>query len=154
MTAQLLFFAVDIANIVCSALFGARVLAKRPRLPTAQLLALIVAISICHFVLSRYEYRAWIAPAYRFELGGVANELNFARNLTPGLFMLLCFKLFADTPRFPRWLLGLFAFEILLEAMICWMVRDAQLIPFITRTMPGVLQRLFAAAAIYWTFAS
>jgi AraC-like DNA-binding protein len=153
LTSHALFFAVDIANIVCSALFGARVLAKRPRLLTARLLALITVFSIFHFALSRYEYRFWIPPPYQFDLAGLAHVLNFARNLTPGLFMILCFKMFADSPRFPRWLLGLFLVEVGLEAVMDWMM-GAQWSPIITRTIPGLLQGLFAGAAIYWTLAS
>jgi AraC-like DNA-binding protein len=153
LTSHALFFAVDIANIVCSALFGARVLAKRPRLLTARLLALITVFSIFHFALSRYEYRFWIPPPYQFDLAGLAHGLNFARNLTPGLFMILCFKMFADSPRFPRWLLGLFLVEVGLEAVMDWMM-GAQWSPIITRTIPGLLQGLFAGAAIYWTLAS
>jgi AraC-like DNA-binding protein len=149
-----LFFAVDIANIVCSALFGARVLAKRPRLLTARLLALITVFSIFHFALSRYEYRFWIPQPYQFDLAGLAPVLNFARNLTPGLFMILCFKMFADSPRFPRWLLGLFLMEVGLEALMDWMMKVVQWSPIITRTIPGLLQGLFAGAAIYWTLAS
>ena len=153
MTTDALLFAVDIANIICSALFGARVLAMRPRSANTQLLALIVFNSMCHFVLSRYEYRVWIPAAYQFDLSGVASILNFFRNLTPGLFMFLCFRMFADTPRFPRWLLVLFLFEVCLEAS--WTVPGgAQASPIITRIVPGLLQGLFAASAIYWTFAS
>jgi AraC-like DNA-binding protein len=154
LTSHVLFFAVDIANIVCSALFGARVLAKRPRLSTARLLALITVFSICHFVLSRYEYRYWIPQPFQFDLAGLFNVLNFARNLTPGLFMILCFKMFADSPRFPCWLLGLFLVQAALEALMCWMTKGAQWSPIITRTVPGLLQGLFAGAAIYWTLAS
>ena len=154
MTTDSLLFAVDIANIVCSLLFGARVLAMRPRSANAQLLALIVFNSMCHFILSRYEYRHWIPAAYQVDLSGVANILNFFRNLTPGLFMFLCFRMFADTPLLPRWLLVLFLLEVCLEALVCWMVPGAQTSPIITRIIPGLLQGLFAAAAIYWTLAS
>jgi AraC-like DNA-binding protein len=154
LTSHALFFAVDIANIVCSALFGARVLAKRPRLLTARLLALITVFSIFHFALSRYEYRYWIPQPYQFDLAGLAQVLNFARNLTPGLFMILCFKMFADSPRFPRWLLALFLVEVGLEGLMDWMIKVVQWSPIITRTIPGLLQGLFAGAAIYWTLAS
>jgi AraC-like DNA-binding protein len=154
LSSHALFFAVDIANIVCSALFGARVLVKRPRLLTARLLALITVFSIFHFALSRYEYRYWIPQPYQFDLAGLARVLDFARNLTPGLFMILCFKMFADSPRFPRWLLVLFLLEVGLEALMDWMMQVAQWSPIITRTIPGLLQGLFAGAAIYWTLAS
>jgi AraC-like DNA-binding protein len=150
----LLFLAIDIANIVCSALFGARVLAMQPRLAAARLLAFIAFDSVCHFILSRYEYRHWIPDPYRFELGSAALLLNFARNLTPGLFMILCFKMFADARRFPRWLAVLFVIEIFLEVPLHWLFRDSQLSIVIARTAPALLQGLFAAFAIYWTMAS
>jgi AraC-like DNA-binding protein len=153
-TEPLLFLAIDIANIVCSALFGARVLAKQPRLATAQLLAVVTFCSICHFALSRYEYRYWIPDPYRFDLGGAAPMLNFARNLTPGLFMVLCFKMFADAGRFPRWLAALFVIEMFLEVPMGWLFHDAQLGVVITRMAPALLQGSFAGFAIYWTMAS
>jgi AraC-like DNA-binding protein len=154
-TNPLLFLTIDIANIVCSALFGARVLARQPRLATAQLLALIAVGSVCHFVLSRYEYRYWIPDPYRFDLvGDAAPILNFARNLTPGLFMIFCFKMFADARRVPRWLIVLFVIEMFLEAPMRWLLHGTQLTAGITRTAPALLQGLFAAFAIYWTMIS
>ena len=113
----LLFLAIDIASIASTAIFGARVLARRPQLATAQLIALIAFNSICYLVLARYEYRYWIPTPYQFDIGGWASLLNFARNLTPGLFMVLCFNLFADGTRFPRWLLALFIIEMVLEVI-------------------------------------
>lgn len=154
MTTDALLFAIDIANIVCCVLFGARVLAMRPRSGNAQLLALIVFNTVCHFLLSRYEYRYWIPAAYRFDLSRVENILDFFRNLTPGLFMFLCFRMFADAPHFPRWLLALFLFETCLEAVIFGTTLGPQASPIITHVVPGVLQGLFAASAIYFTLAS
>jgi AraC-like DNA-binding protein len=154
MTNPLLFFAIDVANIVCCALFGARVFAKQPRLATARLLAFITLGSICHFVLSRYEYRYWIPSPYQFDLGSIAPLLNFARNLTPGLFMILCFRMFADARRFPRWLVVLFVIEMFLELPMHWLFRDFQLSVVIARIAPALLQGLFAGFAIYWTMAS
>ena len=105
----MLFLALDIVTIVCNLLFGARVLARHPRNISAQIAALIAFNTICHILLSRQEYGYWIAAPYQFHVGGWAPFLNFARNLTPGLFMVLCFTLFADRQRFPRWLIALFA---------------------------------------------
>jgi AraC-like DNA-binding protein len=153
-TNPLLFFAIDVANIVCCALFGARVFAKQPRLATARLLAFITMGSVCHFVLSRYEYRYWIPSPYQIDLGSIALLLNFARNLTPGLFMILCFQMFADARRFPRWLAVLFVIEMFLEVPTHWLFRDVQLSAVIARIAPALLQGLFAAFAIYWTLAS
>jgi AraC-like DNA-binding protein len=154
MTAALFFLTVDVASIVCSALFGARVIVKQPRLVTARLILLVTVDNICHILLSRYEYRHWIPDPYQFELGSVAQVLNLARNLTPGLFMMLCFAMFADSTRFPRWLMGLFVLEIVLELPMRGLFDSVQLSYIATRVTPGVLQGVFAGFAIYWTVAS
>lgn len=154
MSAPLFFLCVDVANIVCSLLLAARVLTQHPRLLSAQLIALICCNTICYIVLSRQEYGWWIPEAYRFEVGsGLGIVLNFARNLTPGLFMILCFTLFADRPRFPRWLLALFLAEMFLEVPMRWM-SGGVVGDFATRVAPAFLQTLFAGFALYWTIAS
>jgi AraC-like DNA-binding protein len=148
----LLFLAIDIATIVSGFVFGARVLALRPRLLSAQLIALITLNSACYIVLGRYEYRYWIPEPYWFDVGGWAGALNFARNLTPGLFMVLCFTLFADKARFPRWLLGLFAVEMALEAMTYGgQPSGGEFTALALRLIPSALQTLFVAFALYWT---
>jgi AraC-like DNA-binding protein len=80
--------------------------------------------------------------------------LNFARNLTPGLFMLLCFTLFAQPGRFPRFLLALFAIQILLEEPARLLVSPAW--PFahlVTQVIPTLLQMSFAVFAMWWALA-
>ena len=151
MSAPLFFLSVDIAIIVCNALFAARVLASRPRLLSAQLIALITFNTICYIVLSRYEYRYWIPEPYRFEVGGLATFLNFARNLTPGLFMILCFTMFADRPRFPRWLLCLFLVEMFLEVPMRWLISGGSTADIATRVVPATLQAVFVGFALYWS---
>src|SRR5580698_9916127 len=148
MSAPLFFLSVDIAIIVCNALFGARVLAMRPHLLSARLIALISFNTICYVVLSRYEYRFWIPQPYWFEVGGLAAFLNFARNLTPGLFMVLCFTLFADRPRFPRWLLALFLIEMFLEVPMRWLISGGMVADIATRVVPATLQAAFAGFAL------
>jgi AraC-like DNA-binding protein len=154
MNAPLFFLSVDIAIIVCNALFGARVLARHPRLLSAQLIGLITFDTICYVVLSRYEYRYWIPEAYWFQVGGLATSLNFARNLTPGLFMILCFTMFADRSRFPRWLLGLFFVEMFLEVPMRWLISGGAAADMATRIVPAILQAVFAGFALYWTIAN
>jgi AraC-like DNA-binding protein len=154
LSSSLFFLALDIATIVCNAIFGARVLARRPHLLSAQLVALIAFNSICHFALSRYEYRYWIPAPYRFDLGDWAAVLNFARNLTPGLFMVLCFTLFSDRQRFPRWLLALFAVEMALEIPAHWMLPlRGEFSTLALQIVPSILQTVFVGFAIYWTIA-
>jgi AraC-like DNA-binding protein len=154
MDAPLFFLSVDIALIVCNALFGARVLARYPRLLSAQLIALIAFNTICHVALSRYEYRYWIPQPYQFQLGSLATFLNLARNLTPGLFMILCFTMFADRRRFPRWLLTLFVLEMFLEVPAQWLHSGGAPADVATRILPGLLQAVFVGFALYWTLAN
>lgn len=151
MSLPLLFLTIDIATIVCNVIFCARVLASNPRLPSAQLIALILFNSICYIILGRYDYRYWIPAPYHFEVGGWEVFLNFARNLTPGLFMVLCFTMFADRGRFPRWLLALFAFQMFLEVPVHWLIPAGWRFEFlVTQTIPTILETAFAGFAIYW----
>jgi len=148
----LLFLSIDVATIVCNLLLLVRLLVSNPRLRSAQLIALIVFCGICHVILSRQDYGYWIAPAYRFDVGGLATFLNFARNLTPGLFMILCFDLFSESRHFPRWLLGLFALQMFLEVPVRWLMPPGWAYAYdATQVIPATLETLFALAALYWT---
>lgn len=151
----MLFLALDIVTIVCNLLFGARVLARHPRNISAQIAALIAFNGICHIVLSRQEYGYWIAAPYQFHVDDWAPALNFARNLTPGLFMVLCFTLFADRQRFPRWLIALFVFEALLEGPARWFLPlNGVLSTLELRVIPAILQIIFAGFSLYWSLAN
>jgi AraC-like DNA-binding protein len=154
MRGSLLLLSVDIASIVACALFGARTLARHPRLLSAQLIALISFDTICHIILSRAEYGHWIQEPYRFNVGGFATILNFARNLTPGLFMILCATMFADRQRFPRALLALFFIEMLLEVPLRSWLDEGLIRDVATRITPAVLQAVFTGFALYWSIAS
>jgi AraC-like DNA-binding protein len=151
LSAPLSVLALDIATIVCAALLALRLILGFPRSRSAQLIALIAVCSICYIVLARFEYRYWIPPPFHFEIGAAYGALNFARNLTPGLFMLLCFTLFAQPRRFPRWLLTLFLMQILLEEPARLLVpAEWPFARLLTQTTPTVLQVIFAGFAIYW----
>jgi AraC-like DNA-binding protein len=154
LSAPLLFLVIEVATLVCAALLCARVMASRPRLRGAQLIGLIAFGIACGIILGHQEYGDWMPPAFRIDVGGWAWFLNLARNLVPGLFMLLCFTLFTDSPRFPRGLLILLAVQVLLEepgrAVIPAAWPYARLA---TQTAPALLQTLFAAFALYWTVA-
>ena len=154
LSAPLVFLAIDVATVVCAAMLGIRVLASRPRLRSAQLIGLIAFGIACGVVLGHQEYGYWMPPAFRIYVGGWAGFLNLARNLTPGLFMLLCFTLFTEGRRFPLWLLLLLAVQLGLEepgrAMIPAAWRYAHVA---TQTVPALLQTLFAGFALYWTVA-
>lgn len=150
MSWSLLFFAIDVANIVCAALLGARILISFPRRFTAQLIALLTVSAICHVVLARYDYGPWIAPAFRIDVGGWRQVLNLARNMAPGLFMIVVHRLFTDGARFPRWLLALFAVQLFLEEPVRWFLPDGDN-RLVTEIAPTLLQTLFAGFALYWT---
>src|ERR1700759_4007761 len=99
MSADLVLLIVDIAAVVCSALLAAQLLLNCPRIRSARLIAAIAICNICYVLLGRSDYGYWIAPAYRIEIGAAYGVLNFARNLTPGLFMLLCHTLYSPQKR-------------------------------------------------------
>ena len=154
MSAPLIFLAIEVATIVCAALLAARLLASRPRLRSAQLIALIALNTICAVVLAHQEYGYWTPPAFRIDVGGWTGFMNLARNLTPGLFMLLCFTLFTERRRFPRWLLALLALQLALEEPAHALIRaDWAYARFATETAPALLQTLFVGFALYWTVA-
>lgn len=156
MNSSQFFLALDIASIVCGLLFGARIFARQPRSLNAQLIALIAIDSVCYILLSRHEYGYWIEPPYRFALSGDWIMLfNFARNLTPGLFMLLCFRIFSDRRHFPAWLLALFALQMFLEVPAHWILPvEEPLNDLALRFTPAILETLFAGLALYWTVAN
>jgi AraC-like DNA-binding protein len=154
LSAPLIFLAIDVATIVCTALLAARVLISRPQRASARLIALIAVAMACGALLGRQDYGWWMPPAFRIDVGGWAPVLDLARNLTPGLFMLLCFTLFTEGRRFPRWLLLLLVVQLGLDepgrAMIPPTWRYVRLA---TQTAPAVLQMIFAGFALYWTVA-
>jgi AraC-like DNA-binding protein len=154
LSAPLILLAIDVATIVCAALLAARVLVSRPRLGSARLMALIAFAMGCGVLLGRQDYAYWIPPAFRIDVGRWVRFLDLARNLTPGLFMLLCFTLFTERRRFPKWLLVLLVVQLGLDepgrAMIPPAWRYAR---FATQTAPALLQMIFAGSALYWTVA-
>lgn len=152
MNAELLHVGLDAANIFCAALFGFRVVASRPKNTTAQLIALLTICAICHAILGRFDYRSWIAPPYRIDVGAWYPILNFARNAAPGLFMIVIRQLFGENRRVPLWLLLLFAIQLFLEEPVRVLVKPVS--PFfyaVTQVAPTGLQLLFAGFALYWT---
>jgi AraC-like DNA-binding protein len=154
-SAPLALLILDIATMLCAVFLGARLLLSYPRRRSAQLLALISVCNICYVALARFEYGYWIPAPFHFEVGAWFDVLNFARNLTPGLFMVLCFTLFSEGRRFPRSLLALFALQMLLEEPAHALVSPAwRFAPLFTRVAPSILQASFALLAIYWAVSS
>jgi len=124
-TAQLAFFALDVATAFAAVLLGLRAL-QRWRLPAAQLVVIIAFDSFCDVALGRSDYSWWIPAALQINIHGVAAVIfNIARNLTPFLFAAFCFMEFADRPRFPRWLYPLLAIQLFFEVAARWFIPSA-----------------------------
>jgi AraC-like DNA-binding protein len=154
-SADLALLTLDIAAIVVAALLGAKLLLSFRRRRSALLIALISVCNICYIVLSRFEYGYWIPAPFHFEVGGWFDVLNFARNLTPGLLMLLCFAIFTERRHFPGWLWALFILQMLLEEPAHALVPpDWRFAPVLTQLAPSLLQASFALFAMYWAISS
>ena len=154
MSAQLVFFAIDVATAFAAVLLGLRAL-QRWRLPAAQLVAIIAFDTVCDVALGRSDYSYWIPAALQLDVDGVlAVIFNIARNLTPFLFAAFCFIEFADGRRFPRWLFPLLAVQLFLEAAIGWFIDPiAAYADALTQVAPSLLQTVFVVMALYWTVA-
>ncbi len=117
MSTQLFFFAIDVVGFFSVLLFGLRVLITSPKQMNARLVALICFDAACAIVLARQDYAFWIPEAYQVQVGLLRIPLHIARNLTSGLLMILCHSLFQDESGFPRWLIGAFALQVLMESV-------------------------------------
>jgi AraC-like DNA-binding protein len=150
MSTQLFFFAVDVIGFFSVLMFGLRVLVTSPKQPNAQLLALICFNSACAIVLARQDYAFWIPEAYQLRVGMLRIPLHIARNLTPGVLMLLCHSLFQDESKVPRWLIGAFALQILMEIVRALPSAAPALQYDFFQIAPALLQLLFVGFALYW----
>jgi AraC-like DNA-binding protein len=151
MSTQLLFFAIDVIGCFSVMLFGLRVLVTSPKQRNARLVALICLNSACAIVLARQDYAFWIPAAYQVHVGLLHLPLHIARNLTSGVLMILCHSLFQDESKMPRWLLGAFALQIMLEsAGALRATNGAEWQHNLFQTVPALLQLLFVACALYW----
>jgi AraC-like DNA-binding protein len=154
LSGHLLIFAIDVIAVFSALLLAVGTVARFPRNRNARLVAAILLGYVCFVVLSRHEYSYWIPEPYRLDVAGWEPLLNIGRNLAPGLFMLLCHSLFQESRRFPRWLLALFALQILLEepAHLIF-ARGTPGEGLVTEVLPALLESAFAGLAVYWTLA-
>jgi AraC-like DNA-binding protein len=151
MSTQLFFFAVDVIGFFSVLLFGLRVLVTSPKQPNARLVALICFNSACAIVLARQDYAFWIPEAYQIHVGLLRVALHVARNLTSGVLMILCHSLFQDESKMPRWLIGAFALQILMEfAGTLRSTNGPEWQYNFFQTVPALLQLLFVASGLYW----
>jgi AraC-like DNA-binding protein len=151
MSTQLLFFAVDVIGFFSVLLFGLRVLVTSPKQTNARLIALICLNSACAIVLARQDYAFWIPEAYQLHVSVLRVPLHIARNLTSGLLMILCHSLFQDESKLPRWLVGAFTIQILMESIgALRSTNEAGWQYDLFQAVPAMLQLLFAGCALYW----
>ena len=151
MPLHLVFFAVETIGLFAVVLLGSRLIVSAPARRNVQLAALICLNAACARLLARQEYSYFIPAAYDIDVGVLASPMNFLRNMTPGLFMVLCHSLFREGQRLPRWLLGAFVVQCLLEepAPLLLGAKAAQY--DLLKVVPATLQLLFVGFGLYWT---
>lgn len=151
MSAHQFFFTVDVIGLFSVLLFGLRVLVISAKQRNARLIALICFNSACAIVLARQDYAYWIPEAYQVHVGLLRIPLHIARNMTSGLLMILCHSLFQDESKLPRWLVGAFALQVLMEfAGAMRATSGSQWQHDILQVAPASLQLLFVGYALYW----
>lgn len=151
MAPHLLLFSIEAIGLFSIVLLGLRVFLAAPAARSAQILALICFNCACARLLAWHEYGFWIPDAYDIDVGLLAAPMNIARNLTPGLFMVLCHSLFRERSPFPRWLAAAFIVQILMESplpSLFGVESRAQTHPF--ELMPAFLQLLFLGCGLFW----
>jgi AraC-like DNA-binding protein len=122
-----------------------------PARRNVQLAALICLNAACARLLARQEYSYFIPAAYDIDVGVLASPMNFLRNLTPGLFMVLCHSLFREGQRLPRWLPGAFVVQCLLEEPVPLLLGAKAAQYDLLKLVPATLQLLFVGFGLYWT---
>ena len=151
MKPHLLFFAVETIGLFAVVLLGSRLIVSAPARRNVQLAALICLNAACARLLARQEYSFWIPAAYDIDVGMLASPMNLLRNMTPGLFMMLCHSLFREGRRLPRWLLGAFVAQCLLEEPVPLLLGSHAAQYDLLKVMPASLQLLFVCFGMYWT---
>ena len=151
MKPHLLFFAVETIGLFAVVLLGSRLIVSAPARRNVQLAALICLNAACARLLARQEYSFWIPAAYDIDVGMLASPMNLLRNMTPGLFVVLCHSLFREGRRLPRWLLGAFVAQCLLEEPVPLLLGSHAAQYDLLKVMPASLQLLFVCFGMYWT---
>lgn len=151
MAPHLLFFAVETIGLFTVVLLGSRLIFSAPARRTVQLAALICFNSACSRLLARQDYAFYIPAPYDLDVGVFASPLNLLRNMTPGLFMILCHSLFREERNVPRWLLAAFVLQCLLEEPVPLLLAASSAQYDLLEIVPALLQLLFVTYGIYWT---
>jgi len=152
MDLHLFLFAIDVVAFLTILLVGMNFLISQPKNYNARLHAFIAFNTVCYIVFSRYIYSFLIPAPYQVDPGALLLPMRFLMNLSPGLLMMLTHSLFQDGKKFPRWLLAVFALQVLLEEPIPLALSiDVGLGDFLFETVPALLQLLFTALAMAWS---
>ena len=151
MPLHLVFFAVETIGLFAVVLLGSRLIVSAPARRNVQLAALICLNAACARLLARQEYSYFIPAAYDIDVGVLASPMNLLRNMTPGLFMVLCHSLFREGQRLPRWLLGAFVVQCLLEEPVPLLLGAKAAQYDLLKLVPATLQLLFVGFGLYWT---
>ena len=151
MAPHLLLFAVEAIGLFAVVLLGSRLIVSAPTRRNVQLAALICLNAACARLLAREEYAFWIPSPYELDVGALASPMNFLRNLTPGLFMLLCHSLFREGQRFPRALLGALVVQCMLEEPVPLLLGSSAGQYDLLEVAPALLQLIFVGCGLYWT---
>jgi AraC-like DNA-binding protein len=151
MPLHLVFFAVETVGLFAVLLLGSRLLVSAPARRNVQLAALICLNAACARLLARQEYSYFIPSAYDIDVGVLASPMNLLRNMTPGLFMVLCHSLFREGQRLPRWLFAAFVVQCLLEEPVPLLLGAKAAQYDLLKVVPATLQLLFVGFGLYWT---
>jgi AraC-like DNA-binding protein len=151
MAPHLVLFAVEAIGLFAVVLLGSRLMVSAPARRNVQLAALICLNAACARLLARQEYAFYIPAAYELDVGAFASPMNLLRNLTPGLFMLLCHSLFREGRRFPRWLLAALLVQCLLEEPVPLLLGSRAGQYDLLEVAPALLQLMFTGCGLYWT---
>ena len=156
MNLHLLYAAIDGAHIAFLVALAIRLLALAPRNRNVQLIVLLAFGAVCSVVSARHSYMAVLPAAFAVDLGPLVIPMNLARNLTSGLVMVLCQRIFRDRKRLPLPLLAVWVVQVLLEEPLEWMAPFAwelaqpQAIFVLYEVVPSALQIVMLGFALVW----
>ncbi len=157
MFTSLTYFAAQVVSITALALMALTFLISQPKNINARLFA-VICLSTISYLISTMQYEQ--NPDFRIDLSAYWLLLQILMNTGAGCLMILCYSLFQDVTKFPRWILGIYGIQIFLSALRPLFVSnnlaeiDIESIGainyFIFGTLPIQLQSFFALAATYW----
>jgi AraC-like DNA-binding protein len=153
----LLVFSAQIVAIFSVLVLGLGYLKSDPKAMSARM-SLLLSLCIASYLLISMSL-SYIPDPFRLNPGVWWPLLVLASTATPGVFMLYCFYFFEDHGKPARSLLGLLFFSLSLTlinfqfpSVYSWLagVAGESVAIGILRTLPNLIQLLFAALALFW----